>query len=103
MQRSSKRVLILGSGDNFLQIVEEMSQRCNKEEMIQFVGIACRIWLRRNEVIHRGVFSPLVEVVKCSLTVIVEFQVVKVLNRSEGVTDNQTQWRAPSVGWLMVN
>lgn len=97
----SKRAPILGNF--FFQIVEEMFWHCNVEEILQFVGVARRIWLRWNEVIHRCFFSPLVEVVKRTRTIIIEYQAVKLMDRPACVTKRQTQWMAPPVGWLMVN
>jgi hypothetical protein len=40
----------------FLQIGEDVFQRCSAEEILMFVCIARRIWLRRNEVVHEGIF-----------------------------------------------
>jgi hypothetical protein len=34
-----------------------MFNLCDGEEMRTFVGMARRIWLRRNEVVHKGSFS----------------------------------------------
>jgi hypothetical protein len=44
-------------GPAFLQVAEGMMSRCDAREFQLFVGIARRLWLRRNEVIHGGVFS----------------------------------------------
>lgn len=43
-------------GLEFLQLVEAVFEKCSMEEIIQFVGIARRIWLRHNEVVHGGAF-----------------------------------------------
>jgi hypothetical protein len=37
-------------GPDFIRVVEGMIRKCNPEEFLQFVGIARRIWLRRNAV-----------------------------------------------------
>jgi hypothetical protein len=44
-------------GPNFLQVVEDMFSIYDEEEMRLFAGLARRIWLRRNESIHGGLFS----------------------------------------------
>jgi hypothetical protein len=43
-------------GLSFKQVVAEMFRICEDEELCRFGGIARRIWLRRNEVIHDGPF-----------------------------------------------
>jgi hypothetical protein len=42
------------SGNNFLQVVDDIFLQCDPEEIKQFVGIARRLWMRRNEVVHGG-------------------------------------------------
>jgi hypothetical protein len=44
-------------GPTFRQAVIEVIQGCDDEAISLFVGIARRIWFRRNEVIHGGLFS----------------------------------------------
>jgi hypothetical protein len=44
-------------GPDFIQVVQGVFKKCNQDELVQFVGLARRIWLRRNEVVHGGVFS----------------------------------------------
>lgn len=43
-------------GLDFLQVAEDMLSKCGIDEFQLFVGIARRIWLRRNVVIHEGTF-----------------------------------------------
>jgi hypothetical protein len=38
-------------------VVEELFKMCDEEELRLFVGIAKRIWFRRNEVVHGGPFT----------------------------------------------
>ena len=42
-------------GPDFMQVVEGVFSKCTNEEVEQFVGIARRIWMRRNETLHGGV------------------------------------------------
>jgi hypothetical protein len=43
-------------GQTFKQLAAEMFQICEEEELCRFIGIARRIWFRRNEVVHNGPF-----------------------------------------------
>lgn len=70
----------------FFQIMEEMFQRCESDELLQFVGIARRIWLRRNEVVHGGQFSPPLEVVQRTKAALMEFQAAHAVGCSICVT-----------------
>ena len=42
---------------DFFRIAEGMERRCTIEEFQSFVVVARRIWLRRNKLIHEGIFS----------------------------------------------
>lgn len=44
-------------GPSFLEVVEGMFWKCTQEEMALFAGLARRIWLRRNDILHGGGFS----------------------------------------------
>jgi hypothetical protein len=44
------------NGSQFLQVVEEIFLTCDLQEIEQFVGMARRLWLRRNEFLHDGQF-----------------------------------------------
>lgn len=46
------------AGPNFIQVVEGVFAKCSFEDVRTFVGLARRIWLRRNEVVHGGAFTP---------------------------------------------
>jgi hypothetical protein len=61
------------SGNNFLQAVEEIFLQCDPEEIKQFVGIARRLWLRRNEVVHGGRMIHPNDLVSQTKTAMVEF------------------------------
>jgi hypothetical protein len=43
-------------GPTFRHVAEEVFKTCDEMEISSFVGIARRIWFRRNEVIHGGCF-----------------------------------------------
>ena len=44
------------AGPDFIQVAEGMLGMCDRTEFQQFVGIARRIWLWQNEVVHGGFF-----------------------------------------------
>jgi hypothetical protein len=46
-----------GDGLEFLQVVEDVFTTCSLEDIAQFAGVARRIWLRCNRVVHEGIFS----------------------------------------------
>ena len=47
----------VADGHDFKQIVEIIFEKCDTGEIQQFVGIARKIWLQRNEVVHGGGFA----------------------------------------------
>jgi ribonuclease HI len=57
----------------FVQIVEKVIEKCNLEEFQQFVAIARRIWLRRNDVIYGGACIHPSAVIKGALQALVDF------------------------------
>lgn len=44
-------------GMEFYELVDEMFTRFGSKKLILFVGLACRIWFRRNDIIHRAKFK----------------------------------------------
>lgn len=50
---------IIYCGSDFLQVVEEMNNKCNLEEFELLLGISKKIWLRRNTVVRGGEFIHL--------------------------------------------
>ena len=43
-------------GPDFMQVVNGMLRKCEKKDLLMFVGIARQLWIRRNEVLHGGNF-----------------------------------------------
>lgn len=72
-------------GPRFMQVVEGVFKKCTQEELQQFVGIARRIWLRRNEVVHGGGFTHPSVILQQSLRAIAEFNAVH--EQKDGITD----------------
>jgi hypothetical protein len=91
-------------GPDFMQVVEGLWRRCEEEEFCSFVGIARRIWLRRNDYVHGGVFSHPNEIVRRTTEAIEEYQrsQSKIVG-SHGGDCNVSPWKAPSPGWFKIN
>ena len=45
-------------GTSFRGVVEAILVNCSLEDMIFFAGVARRLWLRCNDVVHGGMFMP---------------------------------------------
>jgi ribonuclease HI len=92
-------------GPCFSQVVAGMFSKCSPEEIQQFVGLARRIWLRRNEVVHGGMFTHPSVIMQITRRAIADFQAAHekqaVQNTSSGLQG--TRWEAPQFGWLKAN
>jgi hypothetical protein len=45
-------------GDSFLELMEDLIDKCKEGELEFFATLARSIWFRRNKVIHGGEFTP---------------------------------------------
>jgi ribonuclease HI len=94
------------TGKFFLQIAEDIFQRCSAEEILMFVCTARRIWLRRNEVVHGGTFLHPNTVVRRAQSALDEFGLVSSdQSRKQSMTTTQRikHWCPPESGWVKVN
>jgi hypothetical protein len=69
-------------GPDFMQIVEGIFGACSEEETVQVVGLVRRIWLRRNEALHGGVFTHPRELVQQTLRAVEEYKQVQIAGES---------------------
>lgn len=93
-------------GPDFLQVVEAMFSKCDRLEFFQFVGIARRIWLRRNEVIHGGPFLHPSRIVQQATQAMEVFQALRSGSKiTPPPADHPTinPWMAPPNGWFKAN
>ncbi|XP_059454931.1 uncharacterized protein LOC132185134 [Corylus avellana] len=58
---------------DFLWVVEGMLEKCDEEEFQVFVVIVRRLWLRRNDFINEGSFTPLDDILMKARATIQEF------------------------------
>ncbi|XP_059442009.1 uncharacterized protein LOC132174357 [Corylus avellana] len=95
------------TGQNFLQIVEEVFVQCDEEEIQQSVGIARRLWLRRNEVVHCGTLTHPNLLVQRTITAVEDFATANGVGDTQNSSSNalvqEVQWRAPCSGWIKAN
>jgi ribonuclease HI len=93
-------------GSTFLQVVEEMYEKCDVGDFCLFVSIARRIWLRRNGLIHEGTFEHPDFLVKQAHQ---EMEVLRNLmdeeRRKKEPPDDppNSTWKAPPQGWYKAN
>jgi ribonuclease HI len=92
-------------GPKFLQVVEGVFRKCSQEEIQKFVGVARRIWLRRNEVVHGGCFTHLTMIIQATTRAIADFNTAHGKNDEQVVDALQStvRWAAPMTGWVKAN
>ena len=76
------------------------------QEIKQFVGMARRLWLRRNDVIHGGHFVHPNVLVQQTNTAIEDFSRANKLDShgtDEGDRQDPIQWQRPPLGWFKAN
>jgi hypothetical protein len=87
--------------ENFFPLVEDVSVHCNQEEIKLFVGIARRLWLRRNDLVHEGSLSHPISLVQRTVTAMEEFSKAHKGGEATSVLTamkTPTIWTAPSSG-----
>jgi ribonuclease HI len=89
-----------------MQIVENLFEVCSEEETVQFVGLVRRIWLRRNEVLHGGIFTHPRELVLQALRAAEEYKQAHFEGDVSSVVEQgsvESSWQAPMYGWVKAN
>jgi ribonuclease HI len=82
-------------------MVDMVFRTCTTEEVLHSAGIARRLWLRRNEVVHRGPFlDPNILVQRARIAMEEFVGLVKVNKITGGQTrvDEVQKWSVPSPG-----
>ena len=76
---------------------------CDGEEVRNFSSIVRRLWLRRNEVLHGGLFAHPVAMIQAAKEATVAFQAAHAPVFLAGATESLDGGRAPPVGWFTAN
>jgi hypothetical protein len=93
-------------GPRFINVVEEVLQNGNEEETKLFVGLARKLWLRRNEILHGGRFcgpDAMIEQVKKAIE---DFELASgddSCTTRQQVSQGDEKWQAPPVGKWKAN
>jgi ribonuclease HI len=85
---------------SFVQIVEIFFDICDGEEVYRFSSVVWRLWLRRNKVLHEGIFVHPVALIQAARNATVSFQAAHASVPSTGVSESLDGERAPPAGWV---
>jgi hypothetical protein len=91
---------------NFFQVVEDTFEQGDSEEIRLFVGIARRLWLRRNDVVYGGSLlhpSLLVQRAIVAREEYTQANEAGVGVSMQMVSKGPMMWKAPSMGWKKMN
>ena len=89
-----------------MEVVEGIFNKCEEEEINCFVGIARKIWFRRNEVVHGGSFTHPNVLVQRAKEAVADFRDANmpvdpgVEGRSRSTP---ARWVGPRSGWSKLN
>jgi ribonuclease HI len=93
-------------GPDFMQVVDSIFSRGDRDEVAQFVSITRRIWLRRNGLVHEGSFLHPNRLVQQAIQAVEQFQTM-LAEKKEALPSNSEQqpvhWMAPTPGYLKAN
>lgn len=85
--------------------MEGLFQRCSQEDMELFAGIARRIWLRRNDILHGGFFSSPQAIITHAKNGLSEFQAIQEGSRTSLDSNGPVglaKWKSPSPGSMLL-
>jgi ribonuclease HI len=91
---------------SFLNLIEELMDRCDSEEIELGVVLTRKIWLRRNSVVYGGFFTHLVQLFKEAKVSVEEFHRFNDKeNRGIVLQENLSLpiWKPPPSGFLKAN
>jgi hypothetical protein len=94
------------TSSGFKQVVEGLFNKCTQKEMVQFTGLARRIWLRRNDLIHGGILSHPNIIMQNTIKVVREYSLAQ--TRKEQCAHQcevlfAQVWKAPVLDWCKGN
>lgn len=94
------------SGEQFCQIVEHVFTKCDSEEIRQFVALARRLWLRRNDVVFGRAFIHPNTLIHEAKRAVENFSTANENGKAQVLATSITHtehWAGPQTGWLKVN
>ena len=94
------------AGPSFRQVVVGIMQKCEAEDVVLFVGLVRRIWMRMNDLVFGGLFASPQVLLQTTIRTVEEYQLAQGLrDRPLQVAEIQRQacWTAPSLGWVKAN
>jgi hypothetical protein len=92
-------------GRDFVQIFEEVSQRCDKDEVELFAVVSRKIWLRRNGVVHGESFTHPTQLLKEAEIALGDFHRCSPLGGGKGAerVREQVSWQPPFEDIIKIN
>jgi hypothetical protein len=91
-RRIQKRAV---ENQSFLHVVEGIFKDCDSDVIKLFVGVARRLWLRRNPLIHEGIFVPPAVLMKQSSDAVEDYRKANEMDHSKNA-NGQNQWMGGS-------
>jgi hypothetical protein len=88
---------------SFLQVVEGMFEDCDSHEIQLFVGVARHLWLRRNALIHEGIFVSPAVLMKQAIEAAEDYRKANEVVPTSGQMERIRGWVVPPVGWVVVH
>jgi ribonuclease HI len=88
---------------SFLHVVEGVFQECDSEDIRIFVGVARRLWLRRNELIYEGNFVPPKVLMKLSIDGVIDYSKANEKMPPTTPMDRTSGWITPPPGWIVAH
>jgi ribonuclease HI len=88
-----------------MQLIQLLKVRLDRDEFIEAMLVLRSIWLRRNNYVFQGKFTPPSQVIlkAKSLAAICAETQQEALPEKSAVEKTPSRWRAPGDGWLKVN
>lgn len=91
------------NGPAFIHVTEKVFQKCEEEDIKLFVGLARKLWFRRNEVVHGGLFTHPNDLVQSSIHDYEEATKKEEMGRVVEWDKEIEAWKAPQTGTFKTN
>jgi hypothetical protein len=88
---------------SFLHVVEGIFKEGDSDVIQLLVGVARHLWLRRNALIHEGVFVPPAVLMKQALDAAEDYRKAKELGHPSRPMERISGWVVPPLGWVVAH